>query len=53
MRDALLTLAAAKPTVSFDLVHAELSLDELIAAFRGGFDLLYKAFCALPFVKFC
>jgi hypothetical protein len=48
------------PTVTFDLVHAELSLTEIIAIVREGFDLfgrgfglIREAFCALPFVDAC
>ena len=41
------------PTVTFDLVHAELSLSEIIAAFGRLFDLGHLVFCSLPFVKGC
>lgn len=48
------------PTLTFDLVHAELSLTEFIAIAREGFDLfgrglafLREAFCGLPFVTAC
>lgn len=48
------------PTVTFDLVHAELSLGELLdlarqglAAFEHFVDLGREAFCALPFVRSC
>ena len=48
------------PTVTFDLVHAELSLGELldlarqgIAAFARFGDLVRQGFCALPFIRFC
>lgn len=53
-------LAAADPTVTFDLVHAELSLNELVTLarqalglFHEGFALIQKAVCAVPFVRFC
>jgi hypothetical protein len=46
------------PTLTFDLVHAELSLDEFltivrqgIALFERGLDLARSSFCALPFVN--
>lgn len=56
----LLWAAAGDPTVTFDLVHAELSLHELVALaqqglalFRDGFALIHQAYCALPFVRSC
>lgn len=39
------------PTLTFDLVHAQFSLTELLALFAQGFDLLRQGFCALPFTK--
>lgn len=60
MLQAAAALAAADPTVTFDLVHAELSLDELVTLarqtlglFHEGFALIQKAYCALPFVSSC
>lgn len=60
MNAAIAAIAAADPTVTFDLVHAELSLQELLdlarqglALFAYGFDLLKQAYCAIPFVKSC
>ena len=48
------------PTVVVDLVHAELSLSELLdiarqgfALFGHGLDALKQAYCALPFVRSC
>lgn len=48
------------PTITFDLVHAELSLAELFALVREGFDLFGRGFalvrdavCGLPFVDSC
>lgn len=56
----LSTVLAADPTVTFDLVHAELALDELLDLARqgiGAFDKLIDlgrgAYCALPFVRSC
>lgn len=39
------------PTVVFDIVHAELSLHEIIELFRQGFAAMREAFCALPFTS--
>lgn len=41
------------PSVTFDLVHAEVSLRELLDLARQAFDLARDAFCALPFVRSC
>jgi hypothetical protein len=52
--------SAAASSVSFDLVHVELSLQEIvdlarqgISLFREGFELVRGAFCSLPFVTSC
>jgi hypothetical protein len=49
-----------EPTIVFDVIHAELSLTEILAVAREGFALFGKgfalirdAFCALPFVSAC
>lgn len=39
------------PTVVFDIVHAELSLHELIDLFRQGFAMAHDLFCTLPFTS--
>lgn len=50
----------ADPTLTVDLVHAELSLDEVLAFAKHALslfgyvtDLAHKAYCALPFVRAC
>jgi hypothetical protein len=42
-------VAAADPSVTFDLVHVTLSLRELFGLIAQGFDLARAAYCALPF----
>jgi hypothetical protein len=46
------------PTLTFDVIHAELSLTEFLefarqgfALFERGLELARSSFCALPFVK--
>lgn len=58
--DPTLVAAASDPTVTFDLVHAQLSLKEIldivqqgIVAFQYGLELFHRAYCALPFIKSC
>jgi hypothetical protein len=48
------------PTLTFDLVHVQLGLGELVALAQQGLallgdgaGLLHKAYCALPFVRGC
>lgn len=42
-------LAAADPSVTFDLVHVTVSLHEFVDLLTRGFDLARAAYCALPF----
>ena len=53
-------LTSMDPTLTFDVIHAELSLTEFIAFAREGFALfgqglafIREAFCGLPFVDSC
>lgn len=39
------------PTIVFDVVHAELSLREIINLFTQGFAALREAFCSIPFTR--
>lgn len=41
------------PSVTFDLVHATLSLGELGRLIAEGFAALKGSFCALPGIGFC
>lgn len=57
---AISSMVSASPSVSLDLVHVELSLQELldvfrqgVAVFQHGADLLRQVYCSLPFVRSC